>query len=484
MAAKINKNRYRLITLLYVIFVCLSVLNIPATYLDSNFYAIKTVEYQEKARVEQVNFANRLIAEQKDKLIKDTAKIYLDIQARIHKSYEYMNTFDLMIQKKLAAQNTSVLKEFNSKKKMEEIFLEDSTIYHLQHELFDLVKYLDSKPLQLDKAIKNFVPISEIIPMQSGKPTEWARYLFLHKPTAISYLQIKRIKLLLLDNENIYQNAALRTIGYMPAYYSEKEKKAVLDNSSELPRVIDNQKMMDSAKRVDSASQSQAVAKAEAPKFPVQSDPTFTKASNTDNFDEFIQRIITSLHTENFYVGIPNQVLKEFNYLLGTDFTFEVLPAQSADITRTGFNYAITFHNKGEYTMRFTDKRNGANKLIFSKKVEVYLIPNPMVKLNGNDLTKDIVNVKDLFSSNRLVPYLGLNEIPRFPGKIIGYHVTKISKTEMKTVNNYGEVFGPDASKLIASLQKGDIIMFDNITIVLDDNTTRTPNPLTFKIVE
>ena len=84
MAAKINKNRYRLITLLYVIFVCLSVLNIPATYLDSNFYAIKTVEYQEKARVEQVNFANRLIAEQKDKLIKDTAKIYLDIQARIH----------------------------------------------------------------------------------------------------------------------------------------------------------------------------------------------------------------------------------------------------------------------------------------------------------------------------------------------------------------------------------------------------------------
>ena len=50
-----------------------------------------------------------------------------------------MNTFDLMIQKKLAAQNTTVLKEFNSKKKMEEIFLEDSTIYHLQHELFDLV---------------------------------------------------------------------------------------------------------------------------------------------------------------------------------------------------------------------------------------------------------------------------------------------------------------------------------------------------------
>ena len=45
--AAINRNRYRLITLLYVIFVCLSVLNIPATYLDSNAYSIKTLEYQE-----------------------------------------------------------------------------------------------------------------------------------------------------------------------------------------------------------------------------------------------------------------------------------------------------------------------------------------------------------------------------------------------------------------------------------------------------
>ena len=69
--AAINRNRYRLITLLYVIFVCLSVLNIPATYLDSNAYSIKTLEYQEKERIGQVDFANRLIAEQKEKLTKD-----------------------------------------------------------------------------------------------------------------------------------------------------------------------------------------------------------------------------------------------------------------------------------------------------------------------------------------------------------------------------------------------------------------------------
>src|SRR5476649_2102102 len=125
MAAKINKNRYRLITLLYVIFVCLSVLNIPATYLDSNSYAIKTLEYQEKARLAAVDFANRMIAEQKDKLQTDSARVLLDIQARLHRSYEYMNKFDQTIVKKLAAQNTTVEREFSSKRKTEEIFLED-----------------------------------------------------------------------------------------------------------------------------------------------------------------------------------------------------------------------------------------------------------------------------------------------------------------------------------------------------------------------
>ncbi len=305
--AAINRNRYRLITLLYVIFVCLSVLNIPATYLDSNFYSIKTLEYQEHERIAQVNFANRLIAEEMDKLTKDSAKVYLHIQARLHQTYEYMNKFDLMIQKKLAEKNTTVWKEFGSKKKMEEIFMEDSAIYHVQNELFALVTFLNMQPFQIDHAIKDYIPIYETVHMQSGKEVEWARYLFLHKPTAISYNHIKRIKLLLLDNENIYQNAALRTIGYLPAYYSEATKKAVLDNNTNVSKVIDNKQMQDSSKRIDSISKQGATA---FPKFPVQSEPQNTKASNTDNFDEFIQRVITSLHTENFYVGIPNPVLR------------------------------------------------------------------------------------------------------------------------------------------------------------------------------
>ena len=401
-----------------------------------------------------------------------------------------MDRFDLLIQKKLADEGTTVWKEFGSKKKMEEIFMKDSLIYQVQREFESLVRYLDTQPFQIDQAIRKYAPVQDMVHMQSSsKEVEWARYLFLHKPTAISYNHVKRLKLLLLDNENVYQNAALRTIGYLPAYYSEIEKRAVIDTKKEESKVIDNkllqqqeqQQQQSEAKRIDSVSKQGTTA---FPKFPVQADQQNTKASNTDNFDEFIQRVITSLHTENFYVGIPNPVLKEFNYLLGTDFNFEIEP-KNVEITQTGFNYNLTFRNTGTYTMRFTDKRKGANKLLFEKKVQVYLMPNPLVKLNGDNLDKDIVNVKDLFASNRLVGYLGLTEIPTFPGRINGYRVTRISKTDpQSSVYNYGDVFQSQLQGMIAKLQKGDIIMFDQIQISLVDGTTRNANPLTYKIVE
>ena len=112
-------------------------------------------------------------------------------------------------------------------------------------------------------------------------------------------------------------------------------------------------------------------------------------------------------------------------------------------------------------------------------------MPNPLVKLNGDNLDKDIVNVKDLFASNRLVGYLGLTEVPVFPGRINGYRVTRISKTDPQTsVYNYGDVFQAGLQGMISKLQKGDIIMFDQIQISLVDGTTRNANPLTYKIVE
>jgi len=471
--AAINKNRYRLITLLYVIFVCLSVLNIPATLLDSNYYSIRTLEFEEKSRQEQVNFANQLISDETEKLANDSAKTYLAIQDRIHKTYEMMDKFDQEIQKKLADQKTDVYQEFNSTRKMEEIFLEKEgaekkeNIEKVYDELFELVKYLNGQPLQIDSSFKNLVPVREIITTRTKKEVEWKRYLFLHKPVAVSYFHIKRIKLLLLDVENIYQLAALKTIGYVPAFYSVQNNTSVLFKQGEMSKVSDAQKQAEIMKRM----------KEEVNK------NTSNASSEVATNDELTKRLRNALQNENFYVGIKNQILKSLNYSATGDFSIEVTP--DASLNKTANDYYLYFKKPGVYTVKFTDKRKGANKPLFDKKVEVNILPNPLIKLNTENMTNNIINVKDLLSANRLIAYMGAAIFKNFPGRINGYQVIKISTDGKKqTEYNYGDVFQPKSQSLIGSLKQGDIVMFDMIQINMFDGTTRTANPMTFKIVE
>lgn len=471
--AAINKNRYRLITLLYVIFVCLSVLNIPATLLDSNYYSIRTLEFEEKSRQEQVNFANQLISDETEKLANDSAKTYLAIQDRIHKTYEMMDKFDQEIQKKLADQKTDVYQEFNSTRKMEEIFLEKEgaekkeNIEKVYDELFELVKFLNGQPLQIDSSFKNLVPVRAIITTRTKKEVEWKRYLFLHKPVAVSYFHIKRIKLLLLDVENIYQLAALKTIGYVPAFYSVQNNTSVLFKQGEMNKVSDAQKQAEIMKRM----------KEEVNK------NTSNASSEVATNDELTKRLRNALQNENFYVGIKNQILKSLNYSATGDFSIEVTP--EATINKTANDYYLYFKKPGVYTVKFTDKRKGISKPLFDKKVEVNILPNPLIKLNTENMTNNIINVKDLLSANRLIAYMGAAMFKNFPGRINGYQVIKIASDGKKqTVYNYGDVFQPASQSLIGSLKQGDIVMFDMIQINMFDGTTRTANPMTFKIVE
>jgi len=183
---KVNVNRYRLITLLYVVFVCLSVLNIPVSLLDSNIHLIRTLEYQEKNRLSEVNFANEVINSQNRSLFGDTAQIYFSIQKAIHRCYVTIDSVDKVIEQKFAAENTSFDKEFNSKRKIESYLVNGSLLVIMRKSLFDLVDFLDQQKFQLDTAIKSLVPVVPIVMNHSGKELEWDSYLFLHKPTAIS----------------------------------------------------------------------------------------------------------------------------------------------------------------------------------------------------------------------------------------------------------------------------------------------------------
>jgi hypothetical protein len=431
------------------------------------------LEFEEKSRQEQVNFANQLISDETEKLANDSAKTYLAIQDRIHKTYEMMDKFDQEIQKKLADQKTDVYQEFNSTRKMEEIFLEKEgaekkeNIEKVYDELFELVKYLNGQPLQIDSSFKNLVPVREIITTRTKKEVEWKRYLFLHKPVAVSYFHIKRIKLLLLDVENIYQLAALKTIGYVPAFYSVQNNTSVLFKQGEMSKVSDAQKQAEIMKRM----------KEEVNK------NTSNASSEMATNDELTKRLRNALQNENFYVGIKNQILKSLNYSATGDFSIEVTP--EATINKTANDYYLYFKKPGVYTVKFTDKRKGISKPLFDKKVEVNILPNPLIKLNTENMTNNIINVKDLLSANRLIAYMGAAMFKNFPGRINGYQVIKISTDGKKqTVYNYGDVFQPASQSLIGSLKQGDIVMFDMIQISMFDGTTRTANPMTFKIVE
>ena len=185
---------------------------------------------------------------------------------------------------------------------------------------------------------------------------------------------------------------------------------------------------------------------------------------------------------------MQNPVLREFNYLMGVDFDFEITP--SAAVKNINNTYFIKFPKVGQYTLQFKDKRKGSRKISFEKKVIVQLIPPPQVKLSGDgsNYFREIATVKDLFNANRLVGYLQTYDIPNFPGRINSYYVTRIPKenegTPLERILSYGDVFSAEIQKMLRKLKKGDLLLFDNIQVSMIDGTSRTASPLTYKIIE
>ncbi|MFY8007774.1 MAG: hypothetical protein ACOVOY_11060, partial [Sediminibacterium sp.] len=126
----------------------------------------------------------------------------------------------------------------------------------------------------------------------------------------------------------------------------------------------------------------------------------------------------------------------------------------------------------------------------FEKKVSAYLIPPPQVKLNGDANTqfRELVSVRQLFTANRLVGFLQIYDLEKFPGRINSFYVTRITKIDEQMITerklNYGDVFNTETQNMLYKLKKGDLLLFDNIQVTMDDRTTRNASPLTFKIIE
>ena len=89
-----------------------------------------------------------------------------------------------------------------------------------------------------------------------------------------------------------------------------------------------------------------------------------------------------------------------------------------------------------------------------------------------------------MLSAERLEAKLEINNLSFFPGRINSYKVIRIHNgKEEESVNNYGELFQSPTQKVLGSLVKNDLIIFDNLNLSMVDGTTRTAAPIVYKII-
>jgi len=449
----VDVKRYQIISLLYIVFICFSVISIKISILDSNIYTIRSLQSLDKEEYKKINISNKIIEDNAALLQKNAkAESYLKIRTRINASYKVVSEVLKHVDDEFANNKTDIFKEFNSKNLIEEILKSDRGITILKKDLFELSDFIKKSPYKIQTSLDSLIPIQKEITTIKGKVEDWDYYLFMHKPTAISYMQLERIKLLITKTQLLYQEAALAEIGYLPTYFSQFNPKLYVLKSS-----------VKEYKEEDIIKPGQKVI-----------------SVNDQVFDDLFQNILASLHAENIFVGLNNTLLSEFNYNLGKDFELEINP--KVNLVKAANNYKVVFNKKGEYTLRFYDMRK-ERKVLFEKKIMVNALPDPVVKVKGDNLSNYSISVKDLISAERLEARLEINNLNYFPGRINSFKVVRIHNgKEEDSVNNYGELFQSPTQKVLGALVKNDLIIFDNLNMSLIDGSTRTAAPIVYKI--
>jgi hypothetical protein len=450
---QVDVKRYQIISLLYIVFICFSVISIKISILDSNIYTIRSLQSLDKEELKKINISNKIIEDNAALLQKNAkAGAYLKIRTRINASYKVVSEVLTHVDDEFANNKTDIFKEFNSKNLIEEILKSDRGIKVLKKDLFELSDFIKKSPYKIQTSLDSLIPIQKEITTIKGKVEDWDYYLFMHKPTAISYMQLERIKLLITKTQLLYQEAALAEIGYLPTYFSQFNPKLYVLKSS-----------VKEYKEEDIIKPGQKVI-----------------SVNDQVFDDLFQNILASLHAENIFVGLNNTLLSEFNYNLGKDFELEISP--KVNLVKATNNYKVVFNKKGEYTLRFYDMRK-ERKVLFEKKIMVNPLPDPVVKVKGDNLSNYSISVKDLISAERLEAKLEINNLSYFPGRINSFKVVRIHNgKEEESVNNYGELFQSPTQKVLGALVKNDLVIFDNLNMSLIDGSTRTAAPIVYKI--
>ncbi len=449
----VDVKRYQIISLLYIVFICFSVINIKISVLDSNIYTIKSLQSLDKEELKKVDISNKIISDNYDTLIKSTKALsYLKIRTRLNTSSKVVYDVLKHVDDEFTKNNTTLLKQFNGRNLIEEILKSGKGIPVLQKDLFELSDFIKKSPYKINTSLDSLIPIQNIVTTIKGKDEKWDYYLFFHKPSAISYMQLERIKLLITKTQLLYQEAALAEIGYQPTYFSQFNPKLYV--LKENVKEYKEEEIVKPGQKIISI--------------------------NDQVFDDLFKKILASLHTENIFVGLNNTLLSDFNFMMGKDFEVEILP--KVNINKSNNNYRVVFNKTGEYMLRFYDLRK-EKKVLFEKKIMVNPIPDPIVKVRGDNLSNYSISIKDLLSAERLEAKLEINNLNFFPGRINSFKVIRIHNgKEEESVNNYGELFQSTTQKVLGALKKNDLLIFDNVNMSLVDGSTRTSAPIIYKI--
>jgi hypothetical protein len=424
--------------------------------LDSNIYTIKSLQSLEREELKKVDISNKIIADNLDLINRSPKAVsYLKIRTRLTKSYQIVNSVINHVDSEFKKANTDIYKQFNSRNLIEEILKSDKGVALLDKDLFELSDFVKKSPFKLQASLDEVIPLKRTVTTIKGKEEEWEYYLFMHKPTAISYMQLERIKLLITKTQLLYQEAALAEIGYLPTYFSQFNPKLYVLKAS--VKEYKEEEIIQPGQKV---------------------------VNITDEiYDELFKKILNSLQTENIFVGLNNTLLKDFDFMMGSEFDLDISP--KVNLVKGDRNYKVVFNKTGEYLLRFYDLRNANKKVLFEKRIMVNSIPDPIVRVKGDNLSSYTISVRDLLSAERLEAKLEINNLNFFPGRINSFKVVRIHNgKEEESVSNYGELFQSPTQKVLGALKKNDLLIFDNVNISLIDGSTRTSAPIIYKIID
>lgn len=458
MGTKINLTRYRLVLLLYLVFICLSLLTVPKSLLEGNISVINTLSYQEKLLNAQI----KPLEEIGEKLEQNSDDVsfnnFTNSKTNILNTYQFLDSVDIHFLEFLTQNKTSILGEFSKKGLVNKYFEKDSLVFDMKMRLFDMTEKVIENDSLIGRNLANEIPVQQsIVLSRSSKRIDWHKFYFIDRPTSVAYMHLKRIKLLLLQTYiDIQKNYILK---------AQQNQNLTLDSIVNLKKIIEKTDL-----RVPQVINEKIDIPSEEIEKYIDDIPVSIKNEILNNFE-----------LSNLFVGIPADVLINKTNTEMSKFSIDISP--KANVKIDSKKIQILFKQSGRYNIKMYFESEKGKKLLMERKLTVDKVPDPFVSLQSGNSVSTNFTLDDLSKLNSLTAVLPLKNSQNIPVIINGFRATLFGDGKQKaSFYNYGAAFQSGMKDLLSLVSKGDLLLLDNITVALGDGSTRTVNPIIYKM--